>query len=84
MVRGMHERRGVRWRKSSYSNGSGSECVEVAALWRKSSYSNGPNSACVEVAAMESAVGVRDSKDPTGPTLTFGATDWTTFLAALK
>ena len=28
------------WRKSSYSGGSGGDCVEVAS-WRKSSYSGG-------------------------------------------
>ncbi|WP_175407885.1 DUF397 domain-containing protein [Streptomyces sp. TRM64462] len=44
------------WRKSSYSNGSGGNCVEVAegfvgaARWRKSSHSNGSGGDCVEVA----------------------------------
>ncbi|MEV0924672.1 DUF397 domain-containing protein [Streptomyces spongiicola] len=46
----------VAWRKSSYSNGDGGNCVEVAegflgaARWRKSSYSNGSGGNCVEVA----------------------------------
>ncbi|MGW1348068.1 DUF397 domain-containing protein [Streptomyces sp. NPDC002409] len=41
------------WRKSSYSNGSGGECLEVAeefARWRKSSHSNGSGGNCLEVA----------------------------------
>src|ERR1041384_1138386 len=65
----------VAWRKSSHSNGEGSSCVEVA--WRKSSHSNGSGSSCVEVAwrngqalSVSHAVLVRDSKNPTGPTLT--------------
>ncbi len=40
----------------------------VNAGWRTSSYSGG-NGECVEVAALEGLVGVRDSKDPTGPVL---------------
>jgi hypothetical protein len=46
----------VTWRKSSYSNPDGGECVEVsddllaAAIWRKSSYSNPDGGACLEVA----------------------------------
>lgn len=40
-----------RWRKSSYSNGNGGNCVELALLdWRKSSHSNGNGGACVELA----------------------------------
>ncbi|MEV5684404.1 DUF397 domain-containing protein [Streptomyces sp. NPDC052164] len=41
------------WRKSSYSNGDGGDCLEVAegfATWRKSSYSNGDGGNCLEVA----------------------------------
>ncbi|MFG3258270.1 DUF397 domain-containing protein [Streptomyces sp. NPDC048172] len=39
------------WRKSSYSNGSGGDCVEIgAARWRKSSHSNGDGGNCVEAA----------------------------------
>lgn len=66
----------MRWRKSSYSgtNGDGA-CVEVC--WRKSSYSGGSgNGACVEVAFGSERVGVRDSKNATGPTLAFTATAW--------
>ncbi|MGP3976290.1 DUF397 domain-containing protein [Streptomyces sp. 8N114] len=56
----------TRWRKSSYSNGSGGECVEVAA--------NAPGG----------IVPVRDTKSaPTGPVLTFPATQWAHFIEAL-
>jgi hypothetical protein len=65
------------WRKSSYSTDNG-ECVEVA--WRKSSYSAG-NGECVEVGWPEhTAVAVRDSKCPAGPTLAFPTTEWHNFL----
>lgn len=40
------------------------------AHWRKSSRSN-QEGACVEVADLHTTVGVRDSKDPAGPHLTF-------------
>jgi hypothetical protein len=40
------------------------------AQWRKSSLSSNQQ-ACVEVADLHTAVGVRDSKDPAGPVLTF-------------
>jgi hypothetical protein len=79
------------WRKSSYSNGDGGECVEVAsdfpgaALWRKSSYSNGSGGDCVEVAdGLPGLVPVRDSKVPQGPALILPATAWAPFVEALK
>jgi len=37
------------WRKSSYSAGTGGDCVEVAETWRKSSRSGGQGGECVEV-----------------------------------
>ncbi|WP_329257293.1 DUF397 domain-containing protein [Actinoallomurus sp. NBC_01490] len=42
------------WRKSSRSDASGGNCVEVAALWRKSSRSGASGGDCVEVAVVES------------------------------
>jgi hypothetical protein len=47
--------------------------------WHKSSYS-GYNGDCVRVAATESAILVRDSKDPDGPVLSFTPDEWRAFL----
>jgi hypothetical protein len=73
------------WRKSSYSGGSGNtSCVEVKfearAGWHASSHSSGNGGGnCVEVAFVDSAVGVRDSKNTEGPTLAFPPTAWLAF-----
>jgi hypothetical protein len=56
--------------------------LEGSTSWRKSSYSGSSgNGNCVEVAMSSVAVGVRDSKHTTGPTLTFPANRWHGFLA---
>lgn len=53
------------------------------ATWRTSSYSGG-NGNCVEVADnLPAVVAVRDSKDRSGPALTFTPSAWTTFTASL-
>ncbi|MFJ6833016.1 DUF397 domain-containing protein [Streptomyces sp. NPDC091209] len=71
------------WYKSSYSGGSGGDCLEVAR-WRKSSYSGGQGGDCLEVAdGHPSLVPVRDSKNPLGPVITFGAAAWGTFVGHL-
>ncbi|MFI8195779.1 DUF397 domain-containing protein [Streptomyces sp. NPDC085942] len=70
----------LHWFKSSYSNGDGGNCIEVAYQWRKSSYSNGDGGACVEVAAHPAAVHVRDSKVSEGPVLTVAPTAWSAFV----
>ncbi|GFE15955.1 toxin [Streptomyces glebosus] len=81
----------VTWRKSSYSNQDGGECVEVSddllssAAWRKSSYSNQEGGACIEVSDdFPALVPVRDSKHPHGPALTFEASAWSSFVTAVK
>jgi hypothetical protein len=67
------------WRRSSYSGASGSsDCVEVN--WHKSSHSGSGNTDCVEVAFVASEVGVRDSKNASGPRLSFPETAWRSFV----
>jgi hypothetical protein len=57
------------WRKSSYSNGSGGSCVEIADLTHDTS---------------ERYIAIRDSKDPHGPALTITPRQWRDFTAAIK
>ncbi|MCW3839463.1 DUF397 domain-containing protein [Micromonospora yasonensis] len=57
----------------------------TGARWRKSSRSSGNGGACVEVADnLPGVVAVRDSKDPTGPTLTFTPTAWRAFVTQIS
>ncbi|GAB2833217.1 DUF397 domain-containing protein [Streptomyces daliensis] len=79
------------WRKSSYSNGQGGDCLEIAedfpdaATWRKSSHSDSQGGACLEVAdTVKGLVPVRDSKDPSRTPLVFAAPAWAAFVAALQ
>lgn len=58
--------------------------VLSGAEFRKSSYSNSGD-ACVEVATnLPGVVAVRDSKDPSGPVLTFSPATWNDFLAGIR
>ncbi|MEV8399119.1 DUF397 domain-containing protein [Streptomyces niveus] len=57
---------------------------ERFTAWRKSSYSGGSNGDCLEVADGHPVVPVRDSKSPHGPVLVFSATDWSSFVFAVK
>ncbi|WP_430783225.1 DUF397 domain-containing protein [Actinoplanes sp. G11-F43] len=56
---------------------------DTMLTWRKSSRS-GAAGHCVEVAEVPAAVLVRDSKDVTGPVLTFGNGDWAGFIAGVR
>ncbi|GAB2523913.1 DUF397 domain-containing protein [Nocardia heshunensis] len=59
--------------------------VELSgARWFKSSRS-GAGKECVEVAFLPTGrVGVRDSKNPHGPALVFGAAEWRSFTAGIE
>ncbi|MFE3873527.1 DUF397 domain-containing protein [Kitasatospora sp. NPDC059146] len=50
-------------------------------VWSKSSYSGTEGGNCVEVASSPSTIHVRDSKDKTGPVLTFSPAAWSAFIA---
>lgn len=69
------------WFKASYSNDQGGACLEVAYDWHKSSYSSEQGGACVEIASHPTTIHIRDSKNPTGPTLTVTPDTWTRFLS---
>jgi hypothetical protein len=60
------------------------EITHVRPHWRKALRSAG-NGACVEVALLRGKrVGVRDSKDPSGPVLTFAQKEFQAFLHRAK
>jgi hypothetical protein len=50
--------------------------------WRISSLSGGSN--CVAVAIRRDVVLIRDSKDPSGPSLRFTPSEWIAFLEGVK
>ncbi|MBM0229494.1 MULTISPECIES: DUF397 domain-containing protein [Micromonospora] len=57
----------------------------TGARWRKSSRSSGNGGNCVEVADnLPGLVAVRDSKNPTGPALTFTLAAWRAFVAEMR
>ncbi|MDM4723156.1 DUF397 domain-containing protein [Micromonospora sp. WMMA1363] len=57
----------------------------TGAQWRKSTRSGTSGGNCVEVADnLPGVVGVRDSKDRTGPALVFGPTAWRAFVGFAK
>ena len=72
------------WRKSSYSNGSGGSCVEVATT--RLGGQTGTQSAALadKTDGGTSIVAVRDSKDRHGPVLTFGPAEWRAFATGGK
>ncbi|MFG1875978.1 DUF397 domain-containing protein [Sphaerisporangium sp. NPDC049003] len=55
------------------------------AEWRKSSWSSGDGGTCVEVASnLPGIVAVRDSKNPSDPSLVFTPTQWRAFLQGTR
>jgi len=49
--------------------------------WHKSNHSD--DGGCVEIAHADGLVGVRDSKNPTGPFLTFNRREWDAFTSGI-
>ncbi len=56
--------------------------MSTETAWRSSSYSSEATN-CVEVAQLGGRVAARDSKDRSGPALSFARPAWTAFVAAL-
>ncbi|MGH3925409.1 MAG: DUF397 domain-containing protein [Pseudonocardiaceae bacterium] len=54
------------------------------AVWQTSSRSNGGGYDCVEVAVVPGRVGVRDSKDRSGPALALSPSAWRAFVGDLQ
>lgn len=55
------------------------------ATWRRSSHSDGGDNNCVEVAIdVPGLVPVRDSKNPTGPTLVIPVPVWAAFIDGVR
>lgn len=52
--------------------------------WFKSTRSGAANEGCVEVRLTEDSVGVRDSKNVTGPAFRFTPGEWRSFVAAAR
>ncbi|MFB8211404.1 DUF397 domain-containing protein [Streptomyces sp. NPDC056010] len=55
----------ARWRRSSYSNTNGGECVEISDDF-------------------PGVIPVRDSKNPSGPSLVVNSAAWGEFVSSLK
>lgn len=51
--------------------------------FKKSTFSS-PDGGCVEVGASDGLIRVRDSKDRSGPMLTFNAHEWDAFLKGAR
>ncbi|WP_055699209.1 DUF397 domain-containing protein [Streptomyces silaceus] len=76
----------LKWFKSSYSDGEGGACLEVALDWRKSTYSDEEGANCLEMAACTTlaALHIHDSKLPASPEITVTAPAWSAFIAAVQ
>lgn len=70
------------WRKSSRS-GNQADCVELAFIWLKSSHST-EQADCVELGTHPESAAIRDSKNPTGPMLSFTPERFVDFLSGVK
>ncbi|MFJ2603767.1 DUF397 domain-containing protein [Streptomyces sp. NPDC087425] len=52
--------------------------------WFKSSYSTSDGGNCVEIADLNAEVGIRDSKNITGPALAVRAGAWSVFVGLVR
>lgn len=52
--------------------------------WIKSSFSNPQGTTCVEVRADGTTIEVRDSKDRSGPSLSFPEGEWAAFISGAQ
>lgn len=57
------------------------ELQSSRVVWRKSKRSSQATGDCVEVADLNGLVGIRDSKDPTGPVLLLQPIQWRALLS---
>ncbi|MFF3159096.1 DUF397 domain-containing protein [Streptomyces sp. NPDC057910] len=58
--------------------------VADESAWFKSSYSNDSGGNCIEIADLTGRVGIRDSKDKTGPALVVPAAAWSSFVGLAR
>ncbi len=58
--------------------------ARIETSWFKSSYSTQEAGACIEIANLTTAVGVRDSKDKTGPALLIPPAAWAAFVSGVR
>ncbi|MEU5423817.1 DUF397 domain-containing protein [Streptomyces sp. NPDC020667] len=70
----------LKWSKSSYSDNTSGNCIEVAYHWQKSSYSDNDTGNCVEVATHPHTIHVRDSKLSRSPQLSIPTHAWADFI----
>jgi hypothetical protein len=56
----------------------------ISQEWKKSSGSGRNGGACVEVRSHDEAIQVRDTKDRSGPVLTFTREEWEAFIGGAK
>jgi predicted secreted Zn-dependent protease len=59
-----------------------SGAISDSAAWKKATASN--SGGCVEVVHDGPLTWVRDSKDPSGPRLSFNAREWDAFLTGVR
>jgi hypothetical protein len=55
-----------------------------SATWRKSSHSGDEGGNCIELADLDSAIGIRDSKNSDGPALVIRRREFGALLARVK